>query len=66
MQERARAFAAKMVYNFLIQLLASLVFVVHFSNAFWHGIEAFPKHSSYNRIVPLLVIFFLHIVNVGV
>ena len=50
-----------LVYNFLIQLLPlkSSVFVVHFSNAFWHGNEAFPKVSSQNEIVPLLVIFHL-------
>ena len=48
-------------YKFLIQLLPlkSSVFVVHFSNAFWHGNEAFPKFSSQNEIVPLLVIFHL-------
>ena len=27
-------------------LLKSLVFVVHFLNAFWHGNELFPKGSS--------------------
>ena len=50
-----------LVYNFLIQLLPlkSSVFVVHFSNAFWHGNEAFPKVSSQNEIVPFLVIFHL-------
>ena len=50
-----------LVYNFLIQLLPlkSSVFVVHFSNAFWHGNKAFPKVSSQNKIVPLLVIFHL-------
>ena len=34
-----------LVYNFLIQLLPlqSSVFVVQFSNAFWHGNEAFKK-----------------------
>ena len=50
-----------LVYNFLIQLLPlkSSVFVVHFSNAFWHGNKAFPKVSSQNEIVPLLVIFHL-------
>ena len=50
-----------LIYNVLIQLLPlkSLVFVVHFLNAFWHGNEAFPKGSSQNEIVPLLVIFHL-------
>ena len=50
-----------LVYNFLIQLLPlkSLVFVVHFSNAFWHGNEVFSKFSSQNEIVSLLVIFHL-------
>ena len=48
-------------YNFLIWLLPlkSSVFLVHFSNAFWHGNEAFPKVSSQDEIVPLLVIFHL-------
>ena len=36
--------------------LKSSVFVVHFSNAFWHGKEALPKHGSYTKIAPLLVI----------
>ena len=51
----------KLVYNFLMQLLSlqSSVFVVHFSNVFWHGNEAFPKGSFQNKIVPLLVIFHL-------
>ena len=50
-----------LVYNFLIQLLPlkSLVFVVHFLNAFWHGKETFPKSSSQNEIVPLLIVFHL-------
>ena len=50
-----------LIYNVLIQLLPlkSLVFVVHFLNAFWHGNEAFPKGSSQNEIVPLLVVFYL-------
>ena len=50
-----------LVYNFLIQLLPlkSLVFVVHFLNAFWHGKETFPKSSSQNEIVHLLIVFHL-------
>ena len=50
-----------LVYNFLIQFLSlkSLVFVVHFLNAFWHRNKAFPKGSSQNEIVPLLVVFHL-------
>ena len=50
-----------LVYNFLIQLLPLKisVFVVHFSYAFWNRNEAFPKGSSWNEIVPLLVIFHL-------
>ena len=50
-----------LVYNVLIQLLSlkSLVFVVHFLNAFWHGNETFPKGSSQYEIVPLLVVFHL-------
>ena len=59
-----------LIYNVLIQLLPlkSLVFVVHFLNAFWHGNEAFPKGSSQNEIVPLLVILHLPytIVNIEV
>ena len=30
---------------------------MHFSNAFWHGNDAFPKCSSWNEIVLLLIIF---------
>ena len=50
-----------LVYNVLIQLLPlkSLVFVVHFLNAFWHGNKTFPKGSSQYEIVPLLVAFHL-------
>ena len=50
-----------LVYNFLIQflLLQSLVFAVHFSNGFWHRNKAFSKDSSYNEIVPLLIVFHL-------
>ena len=50
-----------LVYNFLIQLLPlqSPVFVVYFSNAFWHGKETFPKGSSQNQIFSLLIIFHL-------
>ena len=49
------------IYNVLIQCLPlkSLVFVVHFLNAFWHGNEAFPKGSLQNEIVLLLVVFLL-------
>ena len=36
-----------------------LVFVVHFLNAFWHGKETFPKSSSQNEVVPLLIVFHL-------
>ena len=63
MRERARGFAATIqcLPNSLIQILPlkGSVFVVHFSNAFWHENEAFPKVSSQNEIVPLLVIFHL-------
>ena len=50
-----------LLYNFLIQFLPlkNSVFVVHFSNAFWHGNKAFPKVSFQNEIVLLLVIFHL-------
>ena len=39
--------------------LKSLVFVVHFLNAFWHGKETFPKSNSYNESAPLLIVFYL-------
>ena len=41
-------YSYNLVYNFLIQLLLlqSSVSVVHFSNAFWHGNEAFLKGDS--------------------
>ena len=47
-----------LVYNFLIQLLPlkNSVFVVHFSNVFSYGEEAFPKVSSQNEIVPLHIV----------
>ena len=32
---------------------------MHFLNAFWHGNEAFPKGSSQNDVVRLLIIFHL-------
>ena len=61
MRERPRALTCSynLVYTFLIYLLPlkSSVFVVHFSNAFWHRNEAFPKGSSWNEIVPLLIFF---------
>ena len=50
-----------LVYNFLMQLfpLKSLVFMVHLLNAFWHGKEIFPKSSSQNEIIPLLIVVHL-------
>ena len=52
MRKRVRASTCSynLEYKFLIYLLLlkSSVFVVHFSNAFWHGNEAFPKGSSYS------------------
>ena len=53
--------SCNLVYNVLMQLfpLKSLVFVVHFLNAFWHGKETFPKSNSQNEIVPLLIVFHL-------
>ena len=50
-----------LVYNFLIQLLSlkSLLFVVHFLNAFWHENKTFPKGSSQNEIIPPLLVFHL-------
>ena len=62
MWERARAFAATVqCKNFLIQLfsLKGLVFVVHFLHASCHGNDTFPKGSSQNEIVSLLVVFHL-------
>ena len=49
-----------LVYNLLIQLLRlqSSIFVVRFSNAFWHGNDAFPKGSSQNEIAFLLKLLF--------
>ena len=59
-RERARAsnYSYNLVHNFLMYILPlkSSVFVVYFSNTFWHGNVAFPKGSSQNEIVPLLVI----------
>ena len=50
MRERVRVSTCSynLEYKFLIHLLPlkSSVFVVHFSNAFWHGNKAFPKGSS--------------------
>ena len=50
-----------LVYNLLTQHfpLKSLVFVVHFLNAFWHGKETFSKSSSQHEIVPLVIVFHL-------
>ena len=50
-----------LVYNFLMQLfpLKSLVFVVHFLNAFWHGKETFTKSNSQNGFFFLLIVFHL-------
>ena len=46
------------VYFFVYLLpLKSSVFVVQFSNVFYNGKEALPKHGSQTKIVPLLVIF---------
>ena len=39
--------------------LKSLVFVVHFLNAFFHEKEIFPKSNFQNEIVPLLIVFHL-------
>ena len=49
-----------LVYDFLKQLLPlqSSVFVVQFSNAFWHGNKAFPKAVLRMKLF-LLVIFHL-------
>ena len=50
-----------LVCNFLIQFLPlkSSVFAVHFSSAFQHGNEAFPKVNFQDEIDPDLVIFHL-------
>ena len=57
-----------LVYSFLIYLSPweSSVFVVHFSNAFRDGNETFPKGSSENEVVSLLVIFHLPYSYTGV
>ena len=49
-----------LVYNFLMLLfpLKSLVFVVHYLNAFWHGKETFPKSGSENEFVRLLIVVY--------
>ena len=75
MRERARAFAATIQFTTLpysLQLIAiqllplkSLVFVVHFSMAFWHGNEPFPKGSS-QKLFLSLQFFTCHIVNMRV
>ena len=41
-------FGYNLVYNLFVCFLPlkGSVFVVHFSNAFWHGKEALPKHGS--------------------
>ena len=44
------------VFAYLLPLKAS-VFVVLFSNAFWHEKEALAKHGSETKIAPLLFIF---------
>ena len=56
-----------LVYNILIQLLPlqSSVFVVHFSNAFWHGNEAFLKVVLRMKLLLSLKSFTCHIVNAG-
>ena len=53
-------YSYNLVYNFLKQLLLlqSSVFVVQFSNAFWHGNEAFSKAVLRMKLF-LLVIFHL-------
>ena len=50
-----------LIYNVLIQLLPlkSLVFVVHFLNAFWDGNQTFPNGSPQYEIFPLFVAFHL-------
>ena len=58
----------KLVCDFLLQLLSfqSSVFVVHFSNAFWHGNNAFPKVVLGMKLFLSLQSFTCHIVNIGV
>ena len=69
MRERARTSTSSynLVHNLLIYLLPlkSWVFVVHFSNTFWHGNKAFTKGSSL-KLFHSLLSFTCHIVNVGV
>ena len=54
-----------LVYKFLIQPLPLQKpdFLVHFSNAFWHENEAFPKDSSSNEVVPLLLIVAIQLIQ---
>ena len=75
MRERATAFAAAIQFTTLpysLQLIAiqllplkSLVFVVHFSMAFWHRNEPFPKGSS-QKLFLSLQFFTCRIVNMRV
>ena len=54
-----------LVYNSLIQLLPlqCSVFLIHFSNVFWHGNEVFPKGSSQNEIVPCTLSFVIQLIQ---
>ena len=56
-----------LVYNFLIQLLPlqNPVFMVHFSNAFWYGNEAFLKVVLKIKLLHSLQSFTCHMVNIG-
>ena len=70
MKERARAppCSYNLVYNFLINLLPlkSSVFVVLFSNAFWHGNETFQKVVLRMKLFLYLKSFTCHVVNIRV
>ena len=61
MRERARALQLQSsVQRFDIAfVIEKFNFCGTLLNAFWHGNEAFPKDSSSNEIVALLVVFHL-------
>ena len=60
--------SCNLVYNVLIELLLlqSSVFLVDFSNPFWHANENFPKDSLQNETVPFLfnLLFFIQLIGV--
>ena len=62
MRKCESAFAATIyfvTFRYSLCHYQSSLFVVHFSNAFWHRKKVFPKSSSQNEIFPVRVIFHL-------